>query len=414
MKNKQENQEKRPIKLQEKHKKLLVYAGLSVLFIGVLYLLFAPDNNEHLLIKGSEGMNVSIPQATGAGLLEDKQSAYEQQQLAEAQKRKQQAMANLSDLFQKNTDTVTKSIPKRNQFTSSNNHIGSSVSAYKNMNKTLDNFYTEDHSEAKALQEEIEALKNQLASKDDVVSQEERQLALLEKSYQMASKYLPKTAQGTVPISQVIAVKGTSGQSGENKKVHVKSVQQYRETVVSSLQESNWANRQLFTTAVGTSQEVGRNTIKACVHRTMEITQGESVPIRLLEPIQVATMIVPAQTVLIAIPKLEGNRLLLTITSIQYQGALVSVELNAYDLQGQKGLFVPGSIEHNAVKEVLASLGNASGKAFSLNNSASEQLLTDIGKGALQGTSNYLKKKIKRTKIKVKAGHSVLLLSEIQ
>ncbi|WP_271784538.1 conjugative transposon protein TraM [Aquimarina algiphila] len=403
MKHNQNKNEKQPIQLQEKHKKILVYTGLGLLFIGVLYLLFAPSNiNKEASINGNQGMNISIPEATHAGLLEDKQSAYEKQQLAEEQARKKQEMASLSDLFQQTADTNT---PKSNRHRSSNHAIGSSVSAYKDMHQTLDNFYTKDHSETKALQEEIETLKEQLNAKEDAVSQEDRQLALLEKSYQMASKYLPATTQGTAV---------TAMQNGSTKKRHVKSVQQYKERIVSSLQNSHWTDSQSFTTPVGTKQELKRNTIKACVHQTMEITQDENIPIRLLEPIQVAMMVVPAQTVLIATPKLEGNRLLLSIASIQYKGVLVPVELNAYGLDGLKGIAVPGTLEQNAVKEILTSLGNASGNGFSLNNSASEQLLTDLGKGAIQGTSNYLKNKIQQTKITVKAGHDLLLLSEVQ
>ena len=397
MKHNQNKNERQPIRLQEKHKKLLVYFGLGLLFIGVLYLLFVPNDNQEASINGNQGMNISIPEATNAGLLEDKESAYEKQQLAEELARKKQEMASLSDLFQHTADT--------NTHKPSNHAIGSSVSAYKNIHQTLDNFYTEDNSETKALQEEIENLKEQLNSKEDVVSQEDRQLALMEKSYQMASKYLPTTTQGAAV---------TAMQNGNNKKRHVKSVQQYKESVVSSLGNNNRTDGQFFTTPVGTTQKIKRNTIKACIHETMEITKGENVPIRLLETIQVAMMVVPAQTILIATPKLEGNRLLLNITSIQYKGVLTPVELNAYSLDGQKGISVPGTLEQNAVKEILTSLGNASQNGFSLNNSASEQLLTDVGRGAIQGTSNYLKNKIQETKITVKAGHDILLLSEVQ
>jgi len=404
MKHTQENNKNKPIQLQEKHKKLLVYSGLGVLFIGVMYLLFATGNsNEESLVKENQGMNISIPEATNAGLLDDKQSAYEKQQLAEEQARKKREMASLSDLFQNNTDTLK--TPKKNPYQSPNNHIGSSVSAYKNMHQTLDNFYADDNSETKALEEEIETLKSQLNAKESLVSQEDRQLALMEKSYQMASKYLPTTAQGTT----VKAVRNEG-----NKKEHVKSVQQYKESIVSSLQENNWTDGQFFTTPVGTKQKIERNTIKACIHQTIEITKDEDVPIRLLEPIEVASVVVPAQTLLIAKPKIENNRLLLKISSIQYKGIIIPVALNAYNLDGQKGISVLGTLEQNAVKEVLTSLGNASGNGFSLNNSASKQLLTDLGKGAIQGTSNYLKNKIQQTKITIKAGHDILLLSEVQ
>lgn len=412
MKDIQNNNEKRPKQLQEKHKKTIVFTALGLLFVGVMYLLFAPSTDAAKLAEGSKGMNVSIPQATNINLLDDKQSAYEQQQLVEAQERKRKAIANLSELFQK--DSMPMKASKSYQNATEENPIGASLSAYRSINQTLGNFYTEDNTENKALQDEIEELKEQLEAKESTVSQEERQLELLEKSYQMASKYLPASAQGTMPISQGNAVQVSPIQTIQKQKRLVKSVQQHQELVVSSLQQRNWTTEQSFETAVGRKPTTQKNTIKACVHQTIALTQGESVPIRLLEAIQVANLVIPAQTVLMASPKLEGNRLLLTVSSIQHQEVLVPVELNTYDLDGQKGLYVPGTLEQNAVKEVLASLGNASGTAFSMNNSASDQLLTDMGRGVLQGTSNYLKKKIQHTKITLKAGHNVLLLSEIQ
>ncbi len=396
------NNKKQPIQLQEKHKKILVYSGLSFLFMGVMYLLFATGSNDKkALINENHGMNISIPEAAHTGLLDDKQSAYEKQQFEEEQARKKLEMATLSDLFQNTSDTLDN---KPNALKSSNSAIGSSVTAYKSMHQTLDNFYMKDDTETKALQEEIESLKKQLNTEDNTINNEDRQLALMEKSYQMAAKYLPTNAQGM----------NVSPLSGSTKKRHVKPVQQYKERIVSSLQESNWANGQLFSTPVGTTQQIKRNTIKACIHQTMEITKGIDVPIRLLEPIQVANMVVPTQTILIATPKLEGNRLQLSIASIQYKGVLVPVALNVYALDGKEGISVPSTLEQNAVKEVLTSLGNASGNGFTLNNSASEQLLTDLGRGAIQGTSNYLKNKIQQTKITIKAGHDVLLLSEVQ
>ncbi len=125
-------------------------------------------------------------------------------------------------------------------------------------------------------------------------------------------------------------------------------------------------------------------------------------------------MYIPEQTILVAMPQVRGNRMLLTISTLQYHGTLLPVELSAYDLDGQEGLFVPGTLEQNAVKEVLSGIGKASGSAntFSMNSSVSQQLLTDVGKGVIQGSSNYLGSKIRDIKITVKAGHSLLLYSQ--
>lgn len=410
--NSKDTKEKRPVQLQEKHKKLLVYTGLSLLFVGVMYVLFFPAETAKDKQEGSKGMNVSIPQASNAGLLEDKESAYEQQQLVEAAAKKRQSIASLSELFQ--SDTLMRERSNNYPETpSSENSIGASVSAYKNIHQTLDNFYTDDNSETLALQEEIADLKEQLNTQNDVASQEARQMALLEKSYQMASKYLPASSQGTTPLPQGNVVKVSPVHNSQQQKRHVKLVQKHKELVVSSLQSRDWTQEQSFSSPIEIALETQKNTIKACVHQTVELTQGESVPIRLLESIQVGTMMVPKESVLVATPKLEDNRLQLTITSIQYQNVLIPVSLVAYDLKGQKGVYVPGTLEQNAVKEILTGLGNSSG-SVSLNNSASEQLITDMGRGFIQGTSNYLKNKIQRTKITVKAGHELLLLSEVK
>lgn len=405
--------ERPPIQLQEQHKKWLVFTALTLLFAGAMYMIFAPSVEEKKRVKNGEGMNVSIPQATNAVLLDDKQSAYEQRQLAEAQERKREQIASLSELFQNDTTNVPHS-PSKKASTTSTNAIGASVSAYRNINNTLDNFYVEDTSEKEALQEEIEALKLQLAAEESAKSKEQRQLALMEKSYEMASKYLPRSAQGGYPSSHNGAMAVSPVQSEQKVKRQVTSVQQHKDAVVSSLQERQWIDDQFFTTAVGTKHQQDRNTISACIHKTTKISQNETVPIRLLEAIQVGNIVVPAQTVLTAQPKLDGNRLLLTISSIQYQGVLLPVELVVYDLKGQKGIAIPATLEQNAVKQILASLGNASGTGIAMNNSASEQLLTDMGRGVLQGSSNYLKSKIQQRKITVKAAHHLLLISEKQ
>lgn len=402
-------------KQQENIKKYTVFGLMFIAFAGIMYFLFAPNSEKKdTQTDANKGMNVSIPQAAQTNLWNDKKSAYQQQQMEEERKNKKKAMANLSELFQAD------SIPSPSQRTASSrgtiqrNPIHSSVTAYRDIHHTLDNFYTEDNTETKALQEEVENLKKQLAIKENGENNVNKQLELIEKSYQIASKYLPTgttNAQGGTSFNSPVQNQ-PNNTSRRKKKLKVKAVRQYRPSVVSSLQGSFSDNS--FTTAVGYQKQQTKNTIKACIHKTMEIRQGESLPIRLLENVMVGTIQIPAQTVLTATPKIQGNRMLLQVASVQYEGMLLPVDLSVYDLDGQEGLFVPGTLEQNAVKEVLKSVGNSgsSGNTFSFNNSASDQLIADMGKGIIQGTSNYLNKKIQDIKIKVKAGHSLLLYSK--
>ncbi len=67
---------------------------------------------------------------------------------------------------------------------------------YAENNRLLNDFYATDPSEKEReeLRSQVAELKNELAKKDDKEqNEEERQLALMEKSYQMAAKYLPKS-----------------------------------------------------------------------------------------------------------------------------------------------------------------------------------------------------------------------------
>ena len=66
---------------------------------------------------------------------------------------------------------------------------------YEENNRLLNSFYAPDphEQEREALRSEIDNLKKELSQKDSKEDNEEkRQLALMEKSYQMAAKYLPK------------------------------------------------------------------------------------------------------------------------------------------------------------------------------------------------------------------------------
>ena len=67
---------------------------------------------------------------------------------------------------------------------------------YAENNRLLNDFYATDPSEKEReeLRSQVAELKNELAKKNNKEeNEEERQLSLMEKSYQMAAKYLPKS-----------------------------------------------------------------------------------------------------------------------------------------------------------------------------------------------------------------------------
>jgi putative uncharacterized protein (fragment) len=94
---------------------------------------------------------------------------------------------------------------------------------------------------------------------------------------------------------------------------------------------------------------------------------------------------------------------------------IIPVELTVVDGDGQEGIFIPGSMEIDAIREIAANLGGNLGTTINLNQqSAGDQLLTDLGKGAIQGTSQYIAKKMRTIKVHLKAGYNLMLYQKKQ
>ena len=96
----------------------------------------------------------------------------------------------------------------------------------------------------------------------------------------------------------------------------------------------------------------------------------------------------------------------------KYDGTIIPVELAVYDTDGQPGIFIPNSMEMNAVREVAANMGGSLGSSINISTNAGAQLASDLGKGLIQGTSQYIAKKMRTVKVHLKAGYRVMLYQE--
>lgn len=101
-----------------------------------------------------------------------------------------------------------------------------------------------------------------------------------------------------------------------------------------------------------------------------------------------------------------------TVNSIESGGNILPVELTAYDIDGQAGLFVPNTAERTAMKEAAANIGGSFGTSISFARSASQQLVMDVTRGVLGGGSQYLATKMREVKVSVKANYQLLLISK--
>jgi len=288
------------------------------------------------------------------------------------------------------------------------------------MQSTLGSFYQDDNSETMELRRQLDELKEQLAEQNvpKPVTVDD-QLALMEKSYEMAAKYLPQNAN----TGESAPTGNTASGASTNQKEHFVAFTPARKSTVSALYReptdteflANWSETRNrgFYTAGSTEQAVQpKNSIKACVHDEQTVIGETGVRLRLLEPARTPIRTIPQGAIVTANAKFQGGRLQLKITSIELEGNIIPVDITIYDLDGQQGLYVPYSPEMNALTEMAGNMSQTGGTSVMLTQNAGQQVAADLSRGVVQGISGYFAKKVRTPKVTLKAGHQVFLVSK--
>ena len=398
-----EKEKKLSGKVADKLKFYGVVTFLSLLCAGFIWFIFKPDTPE--TVEGTAGINTTIPDAIAPETMADKQKAYE---LEEMKKRRQEKVRTLQDmaggyLTPDTTDGLKpeKDVPKADA-------IRESREKQRQISRQITSFYQEPKESPRV--SELERQVKELNEKLEREQKGQDPLELMEKSYEMAARYFPGQTGG-----QVKSIQPAGAASGNPAAI---AAGRATENVVSSLAApplpDSIPRNYGFATAVGGGQLAGANTIRACVAEDQTVTTGSRIKFRLLEPLQVGDVLVPANTPLYGTVRIEGQRMAVTVNSIESGGNILPVELTAYDMDGQEGLFVPNTAERTAMKEAAANIGGSFGTSISFARSASQQLVMDVTRGVLGGGSQYLATKMREVKVAVKANYQLLLISKKQ
>ena len=104
---------------------------------------------------------------------------------------------------------------------------------------------------------------------------------------------------------------------------------------------------------------------------------------------RVGRYVLPRNSLVTGEGRIQGERLGIGIIQVEHDGIIIPVELAVYDNDGQEGIFIPGSMEANAAKEVAANLGQNLGTSISITNqSAGDQLLSELGRAPYRECRN--------------------------
>ena len=422
------------LKRKEQIKKILVYGGMVMLCLVSFYFIFKPSKEQVQAEQQKVGFNAELPDPRGAGIEADKIAAYELEDMRVKQEQKMRTLEDFTAMTTDDEEEEVVEIPEEPRYTgggssyrsgssSRSNSFSTSTSAYNDINATLGSFYEEprEDPEKEALKVELEELKQSMAQQQNSQPTYADQVALLEKSYELAAKYMPGgTAATSEGAAEEVETTTRSGKAKAQPVGHVTTpvVSALAQPVSDSVMIARMAQSvgSGFHTAVGEApKQTARNTIKACVHGDQTIISGQSVRLRLLEAMRVGKYVLPRNTLITGEGSIKGERLDIEILQVEHNGTIIPVELTVHDNDGQAGIFIPGSMEASAAKEMAANLGQNLGTRISITNqSAGDQLLSEVGRGAIQGVSQYISKKMREEKVHLKSGYTLMLYQNNQ
>jgi conjugative transposon TraM protein len=231
-----------------------------------------------------------------------------------------------------------------------------------------------------------------------------RMNASLRELDELKSQYQKRLLAMNSPATTSAVAAPAASSAGTAKKMTV--ITQVRPSVVSSLQSKAAPETNGFHT-VGESSSVGSiNSVPAVIHNDQVVETGSTVKMRLLQDVQLEGRLIPRNSFLYGTCSMAGNRLTIAATSVQYQGNLLPVSLKAFDIDGNEGLNIPGSVDRDALKQGAAQ-GVSSADLLTMSPSLGAQaagIAIQTGK-ALTG------RKIRTVKIHLKANYQLLLKS---
>ena len=343
-------------------KYFLVIPGAALIFLGSMWLIFGSYMSEDDAAKGKA--NMELPEGDSNELQGNKLKAVAEQARREEDERNDSIMrASLMPGDTIGTDTVA---PVSNP-----SPIEQSPMTYQQVQASLDDFYVPENTESAQvaeLQARIEELEEQNALARQQ-SQQPDQMEMLERSYQLAAQYMGNGGNCPPPA------RCSAG-------LH---------------------------TSVGTKPVAAKNTISAVVAGKQSVTDGQQVKLRTTEPMWVGNRLIPRNTVIVGMGRLQGERLEIAVTTIELEGSIYEVELSVFDSDGQEGINIPNSMESDALHEIGANMGSTMGSSINISTDAGAQIASEVGRGLINGVSQYLTKKMRTVKVHLKAGYKVML-----
>lgn len=132
--------------------------------------------------------------------------------------------------------------------------------------------------------------------------------------------------------------------------------------------------------------------------------QGATIKLRLQDSLVINGQVIPKGHDIFGICRITNQRLLLDIKNIRLGTSIIPVDLSIYSLDGMPGVYAPEA-------ELADAAGSGADDAVrSIGMSGMDQTIaTQVAGAGIDAAKSLFSKKIKRIKVKLEAGHPVLL-----
>ncbi|MDM8172956.1 conjugative transposon protein TraM [Olivibacter sp. 47] len=144
--------------------------------------------------------------------------------------------------------------------------------------------------------------------------------------------------------------------------------------------------------------------IPAIITNKQKVVQGATVRLQLQDSMDIKGHHIPKGFYLFATCRIANQRIMLNIRNIRLGTSIIPVNLSVYSLDGMEGLYAPEAVITEAANLGTDNLVRGMGM-YGLDGS----IATQVAGAGMEAAKNIISKKVRKIKVKVKAGESVLL-----
>jgi conjugative transposon TraM protein len=148
----------------------------------------------------------------------------------------------------------------------------------------------------------------------------------------------------------------------------------------------------------------GQNAIEAIIPEDQTLVNGATVKLQLSNGVDIAGVNIPKGSFVYGLSTLNHERLQIEINSIRYENSVYPVKLQVYDLDGLRGIYIPGAITRDVAKQSA----DNSVQLMELS-SVDPSLKGQATAAGINTVKSLLSKKVKMIKVSLRAGYRVLL-----